>query len=106
MKSRPFNINIIEFLKRNLISGYYTLESLSREYNIPRPDLQRAFQYLRIQPGWSIRIKNSIPYWRNSAYGNGKGNPNRWRKKGDPYRHDHNESDWEPTIYDVERPGA
>ena len=94
------NLQIISVLKNNLTSGYHTTEELSKTFSLPRPEIQRAIQFLRIQPGWSIQIVNEKPYWRGFGYIN----YNRNRIKGQKYEHDTNESDWERTRYKVIKP--
>ena len=100
MKRKKFNPQIISLVQNNISSGYHTAEELSQCFQVSRPEIQRALQFLRIQPGWSIQIVNSKPYWRRF----GHINYNRHRLKGSKYEHDAFESDWERTRYKVIRP--
>jgi hypothetical protein len=100
MKHNQLKTETISLLQNNLTSGYYTSEELSKRFNIPRSEIQRTLQYLRIQPGWSIQIENYKPYWRRF----GHTNYNRHRLKDSKYKHDFCESDWERTRYKIVKP--
>lgn len=77
----------------------FTLEQVSKDTNLYKADIHKALQKIQIRLGYSLRIENHMAHYRAVR----KGPVDTGRKKGENWKIDPHDKEWEPTKYILQR---